>query len=281
MPEAKAKFLKRVDKFLDLNEKLTGRESKKLVRLVKDARNEITQAIRNVPLTEWQMYYLPQLRDQLDLRLVELESRLINQAKASTSEMFGYSVDKADELSKAAGAIDLPRVVVDPEVLEATQTLTGELIKTVPNDLRRRLGNRLALGLMEQKSAQQVAKEMVEDFDLSAPQADKIARTELLRTQSLAQEKRFEQIVELDPEMKKAWKWSGKPLPGGRTGHAEAEAIYMANPIPFNERFSVSSVAGGPKVQMLFPRDPTAIGDPKQVAANTINCGCVHLLVKE
>ncbi len=272
MPETKTKFLKRVERFLNANERMTTREANKLVRLLKDARNEITQAIKNVPLTEWQMYYLPQLREQLNERLVGLETRLVQQTTDSTKAMFEYSVNKADELSRAAGAIELPRVMVDPEVLEATQTLTGELIKTVPNNLRGRLGNRLALGLLEQKSAQQVAREMVEDFKLAAPQADRIARTELLRTQSLAQEKRFEQIVELDPAMKKAWKWSGKP--GGRTGHAEAEATYMANPIPFDEPFMVAPVAGGRKEPLQFPRDPA--GSPE----NTINCGCVHLLVR-
>lgn len=272
MAEPKAKFLKRVDKFLDVNEKMTASESKKLVRLVKDAKNEITQMIRNTPLTEWQIYYLPQLREQLDLRLTELESRLVSQSTESAGRMFDYSVKKADELSKSAGAIDLPRVLVDPEVLEASQTLTGELIKTVPSDLKRRLGNRLALGLAEQKSAQVVASEMVKDFGLSFPQADRIARTELLRTQSLAQEKRFEQIVVLDPELKKTWKWSGKP--GGRSGHAEAEMNYTLNPIPFNEPFMVAPVAGGRKEALQFPRDPA--GSP----GNTINCGCVHLLVK-
>ena len=279
MPKiAKKAFQKRVEKFLSQNERMTSQGARKLIRVVKDARNEILQTIRNVPLTQWQAWYLPQLREQLDRRLDELQKRLVVQMNSSQKSFFEYSVSKADELAKVSGIVEMPLVYLDPTVLQATQTLSAELVKTIPLDLRKKLGNRLSLGILGEKSAQQVAHEIVGDkvFGLSFNQAEKISRTELMRTQSIAQEKRFQQIVELDPTVLKTWVWSGKP--DGRKGHQEAEAKYSANPIPFGEYFRVRSKLTDPYIEIMFPRSPDAIGSSKDIAANTIFCGCLHLL---
>jgi len=240
-----------------------------MVDLLKDSRNAVLDDFRRLSPTEWRTFYLPQLKARLDDRIRALGGSLTREVNAAQERMFELAIDKADELALAAG-IDVSPVMVSPELLSASKTLTGELIVTVPETLLEKLGNRVALGMMQEKSINEVVAEMRKDFDLTAFQAERIARTEILRTQSVAQHKRFEQAVELQPQLLKTWRWSHKP--DGRTGHAEAEITYTANPIPFREPFMVAPVAGGRKEALQFPRDP--VGSP----ANVINCGCVHLL---
>ncbi len=268
-PETKKKFLKRVDRTLDLNRRITDKETNRMIKVLKDTRNRVIQDFKSLDVTEFQTFFFPQLRSQLETRIIELGGRITFDINKAQERMFEMAIDKADELAQAAG-IDLVPTLVSPDLLSATQTLTGELIKTVPQKLLSRLGNNLALGLMEQKSIGEVVADMQKSFDLEFFQAERIARTEIMRTQSIAQHKRFEQITELQPDIMKVWRWSHKP--DGRTGHAEAEINYMTKPIPFNDPFMVASAAGGSKEPLQFPRDPA--GSP----GNVINCGCVHML---
>ena len=268
-PEKKKKFLKRVDRFLDLNQRVTDKEIKRSVKVLKDTRNRVIQDFQTLDPTEFQTFFLPQLKGQLESRLADLGADITSELNKSQERMFELAIDKADELVSAAG-IDLSPTLVSPELLSATQTLSGELIVTVPQKLLSRLGNDIALGLMEQKSIGEVVADLRKSFDLETFQAERIARTEIMRTQSIAQHKRFENVVELQPGLLKTWRWSHKP--DGRTGHAEAELTYSSEPIPFGDPFMVAALAGGKKEPMQFPRDPAGS------ASNVINCGCVHLL---
>lgn len=271
-PETKKKFNRRVDRYLNLNTKVTEREIKREKTILVDSRDSVVADLATVPPTEWRMQFLPRLKDRINIQIDVLDRQLKQSIESSSQDMFEMTLEKSDELNISAG-IDLSTLpsFTDPELLAATQTLSGELIVTVPQRLRGQIGNTVAIGLAQEKSVTEILQDIRGVYKQSEYNAERIARTEMLRTQSIAQEKRFEQIVDTQPDLLKTWKWSH--LPDGRSGHAEAELTYSANPIPFNDPFMVAPRVGGFKEALQFPRDP--IGS----AGNVINCACIHLLL--
>lgn len=270
MPDSKKRFQKRVATFLNQNDSFNSKEIRRILTLLSQAEMNIINDLMSVPQSEFQLFFLNRMRGQVQTRINEMTPLLTGEVRSGDARMFEFSLDKADELMSASG-IDVAPLFLDETVLSASQTLTGELIKTVPIEMQKRVGNTLALGLAEGKSASEVMADLRVQFDMTFNQAERIYRTELMRTQSLAQEKRFQQIQDLNPVYLKRWVWSHKP--NGRTGHAEAERTYTANPIPFEDDFMVAPHAGGRKEAGQYPRDPAFS------ASNSINCGCIHLLV--
>lgn len=270
--DTKKRFNRRVDRYLNLNKAVTEKEIKRQKKILVDSRDQVISNLSTVNPTEWQMQFLPQLKTRLNMMITNLDNQLVQSANGAQEEMFEVTVANSDELNISAG-IDVGTVpgFIDPDIVSATQTLTGELIKTVPQRLVGRVGNAVALGLAQDKSVNEILQDIRDIYKQTEFNAERIVRTEMLRTQSVAQEKRFQQIVETQPDLLKTWKWSH--LPDGRSGHAEAELIYSADPIPFKEAFMVAPISGGHKEPMQYPRDPRGSG------SNTINCACIHLLL--
>jgi hypothetical protein len=271
-PDTKKQFNRRVDRYLNLNEKITNAEIRRQKQILVNSKDQVISDLATLPPTQWRMQFLPQLKSRINDLIINLDSQLDQSIKSTQNDMFETTVAKSDELTTAAG-VDLSILpsFTDPELLSATQTLTGELIKTVPQRLTNKIGNIVAIGMMQEKSVTEILEDIRGVYSQSEYNAERIARTELLRTQSIAQEKRFEQIVDLQPDLLKTWKWSH--LPDGRSGHAEAEMEYSANPIPFKDPFMVAPRSGARREAMQFPRDPAGS------AGNVINCACIHLLL--
>jgi len=268
------KLMRKARAFMNETQKLTEKEIKHFIRLLKDVKNEILQILRAQEPTEWQLWYYPQLKAEVDARIQELQNRLVNEINKSSDKMIELTQENTNKLL-VEGGFGVGGITVDPDTIEATKLLSGELIKTVPDYLKGKLANVLSLGLMGNKSVFQVINDIRQQriFDLTYGQIDRIVRTELMRTQSIIQHKTYQKVAEHLPKTRKIWLWSHKPK--GREGHAEAEAYYTANPIPVNEPFSVRPGPGYPYEKLMFPRDP------KGSAANVINCACMHTLVME
>jgi hypothetical protein len=271
-PDTKKRFNRRVDRYLDLNKKITQAELKRQVQILRDSRDAVTTELASLPPTEFRMSYLNQLKARLQGQINQLLPKLQSSVQSAQQIMYDATIEKTDELVTAAGIdISLLPSLSDPELLSATQTLSGEFITTIPQRLQRQVGNVIALGIAQEKSVNQIIDDIREVYKQTVYNAERIARTEVLRTQSIAQQKRYEQITDLQPDLLKTWKWSH--LPDGRSGHAEAEMTYSVNPIPFKQPFMVASIAGGRKEALQYPRNPRGSG------ANTINCACIHLLL--
>jgi hypothetical protein len=271
-PDTKKRFIRRVDRYLDINRKVTETELKRQVQLLRDSRDAVTSDLSRLQPTDFRMSFLPQLRQGIQSRLNQITPLLQQSIQNAQLVMSELTVEKVDELVTSAGIdISLVPSMADTELLKATQTLTGELISTIPQTLTRKVGNTIALGIMQQKSVNEIIDDIRGVYKTTVSEAERIARTEVMRTQSLVQNNRFEQIVEQQPSLLKTWKWSH--LPDGRSGHADAEFFYSANPIPFKDPFMVAPISGGSEEALQYPRDPS--GSP----ANTINCACIHLLL--
>ena len=271
-PDTRKKFIRRVNRYLDLNKKMTDMELKRQTKLLQDSRDAVTSDLQSLTPTAFRMFYLPQLKAGIEARLNQLAPQLQISVQSAQEIMSELTIEKTDELVNAVG-IDTSLIpsLSDPELLKSTQTLSGELIVTVPKDLLKKTGNAIALGIMQQKSVNEIIDDIRNVYDQTIYNAERIARTEVLRTQSIVQDKRYAQIVEYQPGLMKSWKWSH--LPGGRSGHMEAEITYTANPIPFKDPFMVAPKMGMRKEALQFPRDPAGSG------SNTINCACIHLLL--
>jgi hypothetical protein len=271
-PETKKKFNRRVDRYLDLNRKTTQTELKRQSNLLKGSRDAVTQDLATLKPTDFRMSFLPQLRAGIQGRLNQVMPQIKGSIQNAQQTMFEQTIQQTDVLVTSAGIdVSLLPSMADPELLAATQTLSGELIITVPQTLLQKTGNAIALGIMQQKSVNQIIDDVRGVYNQTIYNAERIARTEIMRTQSLAQNRRFEQIAEFQPGLLKTWRWSH--LPDGRSGHADAEIFYGANPIPFKDPFMVAPKSGGTKEALQFPRDPAGS------AANVIQCACIHLLL--
>ena len=267
MPDNKKNFIKRVDRVIDQNEKMTDKEIIRVNDILKRAGSDIDNILRSTSSTQWQQFYLPKLKDQINGRLADLTRELESRTVSDQKEFALYSDDVADELLRSQGFPDMP-VIIDPMTVDATTTLTAELVKTVPENLRTKLSTTLSLGMFSGKSIIEVAEDISKDFDISMGKADRIVKTEFMRTQSIVQEVRYAEIAKTQTLMK-GWRHSGKA--DARQGHLEAQMTYSGDGmILFESDFKVRPTANQSYEFMQFPRDPRAS------AANTVSCGCMH-----
>ena len=240
---------------MDLNRKVTQDELKRQKQILEDSRNAVTQDLASLPPTDFRMSFLPQLRGIIQARLDQLTPQIQSSIQNAQQTMGELTLEQTNELITASGIdISLLPSMADPELVKATQTLTGELITTVPQTLRQKTGNVIAIGIMQQKGVNDIIDDVRTVYNQTVSNAERITRTEVMRTQSLVQNNRYAQIVEFQPGLLKTWRWSH--LPDGRSCHMEAELTYSVNPIPFRDPFMVAPTSGARKEPMQFPRDP-------------------------
>jgi len=267
----KRAFQTKVNKFIRGGDKLTNAEMKQQIRLLKRARNEISQDLLSAGTGTFDASVLPEILGQVNFRIDQLSANMADSLAVGQSGMFEFATDQADDLVSVQG-VSMTPFRVDDTLLNANVTLTGELIRTVPQDLRKEVGNQISLGMARGDSVTEVVKNINNKvFKQQYWKTERIVRTEMMRTQSIAKYQRDSEIVESNPDMLKRWLWSHKP--DGRSGHSSIEQETKENPIPFEDPFMVSPKAGGKKEALQFPRDPAGS------AENTINCGCVSILV--
>jgi len=133
-------------------------------------------------------------------------------------------------------------------------------LRDLNDTLRRRLANRLADGLDEGKTLDQITDSIKQEFNFARSRAATIARTEV---GAAVEEARHEGRKQAGVPLK-SWLHSRKET--GRPSHAATEAETLASPIASDDDFIIA----GTTISCPHPR---ATGDP----AHDINCGCTTI----
>ena len=166
-------------------------------------------------------------------------------------------------------------VRVSPEQVRAARELRLEYIAAVGEVFRRKLRQLLArtnagrLGIGELLSGVKsllAAEPARQQMGEVANQAERVVRTELLRSFTLAQDAQDAALATQVRGMRKMWRSARDPRV--RTTHVSADARYSEGgnpgPIPANQYFQVGSD------RMQSPRLGT-------VASENVNCRCIRL----
>jgi hypothetical protein len=267
----RAALVRKLNAYIDGRDALAGKSWARTKTLIADARNEILNEIKRTPPDKWAAWYLPRLLDAVEKRAGEMEGEMSAEVAAGQKAVWTDSMSKAGGLEQVMG-LRGPLLHVGTRPLEAAADLSAALIRGWTMEAIRDASNVIALGIAAQKSTWEVAKDLAERLGVAEERAKTIARTEMLRTQSVASQARFIEVSKTIPDAEKGWYSSHKPA--FRQGHLEAERKYSESPIPVADRFSVRPDDRHPYEDLLYPRDPAAS------AENTINCGCVQFIAR-
>jgi hypothetical protein len=178
-----------------------------------------------------------------------------------------YALGGAQSMQEAAdaaagGASDAkasPFIIDAPAVVEKMQSRVVKLT-SVDDTLRQRVGQRVADGLSQQQTVDEIAESIRTEFNFASTRARTIARTETAAAvEEARQEGRSQAGVPL-----KSWLWSSKET--GRPLHQRTESETVAAPIANDAEFQIA----GTSVRCLHPR---GTGEPE----HDINCGCTTL----
>lgn len=309
------RFVKSFDRARSEIQQLSRAGAKNLSVLIAGFSDEFTERLKGVspldPKAPFSVQIIPQLTENLDTTLAELERRNNIEISGKLSNAFELGTGVTANAFKSAGVTSVAFPTVSPELLTIIAERTLDSVRLLTTNLRDRILtelNKSAVGL--QSSAQTINK--VQDFLKSSEivagrrrrigfgfQAETIVRTESLRAYSVAQQAGSESISEQVPGLKKRWLTSLRE----RRGHIDVENRYAPKgeigPIEIRKRFIVRDFSRTGSSQfatfgrgrnqrvakvdsfqrsgivitdrMLFPRDPNAS------AGNVINCTCTIL----
>ncbi|HEX8090445.1 MAG TPA: hypothetical protein VF762_16420 [Blastocatellia bacterium] len=244
------------------------RESIEAARsLLEQARSDIVARIAEGGRTEWDAFWLRQVRSAVETRIGQLSRDLETRLNQSLNRGFDLGNQLvADPVGVALGAN--PVIGVSREVVQIAAQFSAALIKDLTTSAQTAIDGvlrRAALGgLTVQESIAQIGTSLDDSkvFRSIMARAETIFRTEFLRMQSIATQARMRSDAEA---MRRAgWelgkRWLPPPLTRrSRLSHFAALGQERAVDEPFE--------VGGE--DLMYPRDPAGSAD------NTINCRCV------
>ena len=237
-------------------------------------RVKVATELLTVSTDSYASWQLRQTLATIDKQLELWASAARNIVDAGLAESWTAGLKLLPELASAAG-MDLGTFWISSGVLEQLTEFTWGKIRGVAAEAATKIKAELTLGMLGQKSSQEIATAIVGHLPDSIPflkgrpvfksvaeRAEVITGTELGRAFSMATQKSLEKAVETVPGLQKMWLHAGHPRVG-REIHLLLHGQTREIDNPFYQ------APGGYGVQ--FPRDPNApIGE-------VIRCGCTHV----
>ena len=160
----------------------------------------------------------------------------------------------------------------DPALLNTLTGFSADLVQNVTEDCRKVINMQVRMTALAQVKPFDAMKEITRQFGLQSMRlgrevvsgvgyrAERILRTELMRTFNLTHYAKQIESAPMIPGLMKGWLATADSRT--RRTHLQAHMQYQANPIPVDEPF----VVGGS--ELMYPGDPA--GRPE----DTINCRC-------
>ena len=243
------------------------RESIEAARnLLEQTRSDIVARIAEGGRTEWDSYWLRQVRAAIEMRVERLNRELEASLNQSTNRAFDLGNQLADEPARVVFGAS-PVIGVSREVAQVAAQFSATLIRDLTSSAQAAIDGVLRRSSLGGLTVQEAIAQIGASLDSSKPlasiaaRAERIFRTEVLRIQSIATQARMKQNAEA---MRRAgWalgkRWLATPDKRARLSHLAA----MGQEREVDEPFKV----GGE--ELMYPRDPAGS------AGNTINCRCV------
>jgi len=239
--------------------KLEDREVKKVMGILSNARTQVASAVAS---TEWEIYYIPQLKEAVGRAMQGFRQRYLREQTEALTNMWNAGIDAVDMPLHHVG-IGTLAPEISRSALEVMQGYSADLIEGLSADALKKINNEITLGIMGQKTPFEVMKSVGRNlkdksvFVSIGNRAEAITRTEMARVHSAARQGRMAATVDANPDEKWQKKWisSGKRNP--RVNHAKLGAD-GGEVVDVDENFT-----GG----IPYPHAP---GLP---ASEVVNCG--------
>lgn len=277
--EGKKAYERWLSGYVKKRDSLVSGKERDIAGIIGSARDDTVSYLRSLEEKDWTVANIPKITDRIEGTLTAEGSDLTRVTRNSVGDVYDFTTDNTDKGMAILGAtIPLGRLTKD--VLQGENLLVDVLIKDFSTQQMRKLSAMINMGIQGGESIAATATKIKAEFGerfynralkrwqykKAMDHAVRIARTEMLRTDSIVDFQRTQQVEALNPTLRKYWMWSHKP--DGRSGHRDAELRYKTHPIRMNEPFEVAPQAGGVREKMMYPRDPAGS------AANVIHCAC-------
>jgi len=248
-----AKALEKSKKeFLELDE----RTSKETVRFLKGLRRDIRTAI--VGAEGWEVGFLTSIRDEIGRAIRRFEGRFSALVSGSQDLAWGLGIDGVDKVLTAAEITAIAPILSDAQLI-ILRDFSADLVSGLTADTLAKINNAVSLGVVGARSPYETMKDIdrtlgIEKVKGVTARAEKIARTEVGRAQSVARQARMEQMAERVPDLKKQWITGINP----RETHArmDGQVRWVNDPYILNG------------YRPMEPRDPSL------PAKEVVNCNC-------
>jgi len=248
-------------------ERLVGRLEREGVAraraILEQVRQEVIAELHNTPPERFRTFFLKELQRSLDQRLASLERRLRDELAPKIQAALETGQRSIQEPATLFG-VNVPLVAVPQNLVDVVQGFTADLIKRISDETRARINADLAVSILRGDSILDAGRRIGRNlgqrgttFGAISNRAETIARTEILRAYSVAQQASLRQIADYVPQLQKQWiaTLDDRVRPAHRQAHGQIR--------DWDEPFEVDGE------DLMYPRDPG--GSPE----NTINCRCV------
>jgi len=260
MPDA---YTRKINKLIRQADRLEDAAVVRALKILEAARRDVAAAVAS---TEWQLYYLPQLKAAIERALTDFGLKYGIELREAQKRFWDAGIDMVDLPIRAVGLVQaLP--AIDITALSVLQGFSTDLVTGLSKAAIDRISRQVTLGLMGQKTPYAVMGEIGRNlksksiFKSIAERAEVITRTEAGRALEAAGQARKEQWAKEIPGLKKRWHYGHSPrMP--RTGH-----VAIAGQTRAVDKFF--DVAGE---KLMYPKDP------RGSAKNTIRCGCKSIV---
>jgi hypothetical protein len=251
---------------------ITGQEA--VVRTLEEVRRQVAAELLTTPMDSFSAYRLQQTLAAIDGHLATWASGARSILSSGLNDAWSAGAEQLPALSGAARK-GLGQFGISTDVLDQLQAFSWGKINGVAGEAATKIKAELTLGMLGQKSSQEVALAIVGELPESLPmikgrnvfksiseRAEVITGTELGRAFSMASQKSLEAGSDSLPGLQKMWLHAGHPRVG-REIHLLMHGQTREIDKPFYK------APGGYGVQ--FPRDPNA------PISEVIRCGCTHV----
>lgn len=258
----KRNLKRKISKITREGDKLDKETAKSFFRILRDTRRRINTGILEAP--ELDVVWLTRIRDSVDEHIVSFRDRITGDLLDKESTSWLQGIRMVDEPLGTAG-ITLAIPSVSEELLRTLQFDSTDLITGLSDDMRSKVRTTLNRAVLGELKPEQAIKRINSELELIGNRGEKIVRTEVGRSFSIANQARQSQAQEILPQLKKQWQIS--EVARTRDGHREANGQIR----DINKSFDIRNDRTGVIDKLMFPRDPTA--PPEQV----IKCRCTSL----
>lgn len=269
--EGNKKLARTTQTYIKNQQSISLREWKNTIRPVMlQAEKDILETINSIDATQWQIFSLTNILNQVQEIINRFDGQFKAQQPNANRELVNLANNYIDRNMDYIG-IDIslmPKITDD--VLKTLIPLADVYISGFTGDMAKIIKAEISTGIISGSSVGDVARKIKEKFassDMSYARAERIAQTEMLRSASLTQQLRAEQVKANNPKLKKSWISMHKP--NARQTHIAVETATKETPIPVDEQFYVDGEYA------MYPRDPSLS------ARNTVNCACTLVYTNE
>ncbi len=247
---------------------LEDEAARRSVSMLRDALTQINARI--ITADGWRLENLSNLQRQVKDLIAAFESELTNHVNGYVAQAWELGQRAVDEPLKISG-VSLSPARLSRNVIAVLQGYSADLIKRISNETLTAINGTLAqamLGLQNPLQAQQRITQLIgvsdnlSDLTGISARAESIFRTEVGRVNAIATQARQDQVAQMVPDLMKSWVATGDHRT--RSGHLAAHG----QSVRIDQPFSIAAYIGGPKEDMMYPRDP------RGSANNIIRCRC-------